>query len=55
MHVVIRLQNIFPRVIQIPIPKQKSQAAVVQIILMIFFNCIGHEGDADLIEFAMPA
>ena len=53
--VVVRLQNVFSRVIQIAISQQKTQAAIAQVILVVLFDRISDEGDSHFILFAMPA
>ena len=51
---VVGLKNIFAAVVQLAVAEQKSQAAGREIILVIFLDGIGDEGDAGAILFAMP-
>ncbi len=54
MCVVIRFHDVLAGVVQPAISEQKSKAAQLQIILVIFLDCVRDKRDADLIQFAPP-
>ena len=51
---VIRLENIFAPVIQIPIAQQKTQASQPQLLLMVLANSIRDNRHASTVLPAMP-
>src|SRR5579884_172477 len=55
MPVVVALYNVLAPITEPPIAKQKAEAAVFQIILMVAFNGIRNKSNTDLIHRTLPA
>src|ERR1700691_4380278 len=54
MHCVVGLQNIFSAVIEFAVAEQEAEAAIGEVGLMIFTDCIADESDAGAVLFAVP-
>ncbi len=54
VQVVVALQNVFAGVVQFAVAEEKAEAAELQVVLMIFFDGVGDEGQAELVVGARP-
>jgi len=48
------LHDVLTTVVQVAIAEEKAEAPIGEIDLVIFLDCVGHEGNACPILFAMP-
>ncbi len=51
---VVAFLDVLAAVVQAAIAQQKSETAVVQIVLVVTFDGVGDKGEADLVIGAMP-
>src|ERR1700733_11941252 len=55
MEGVVAHDNIFTAVGKVAVAKEEAEAAVFQVILVVFFDGIAGEGGAEFVGAAMPA
>ncbi len=55
MPVIVTFDDILATVFEVSVTEQKAQASVVEVVLVISLDGIGDEGEANLIDGAMPA